>query len=199
MLKFIVIVFAVLFLEVSGVGFFRVASGSMEDTLLTGDTLVVLEYWYGLKFPFSDYTIFQGHKPVNGDILLFRNPQNPNETMVKRCVAVGGQTVRIQAKELFVDGVVVPLPPKGKHTDPSIFPRNTSERDFLDRVTVPDSTIFVLGDNRDFSGDSRVWGFLPKKNLVGKAWIVAFSLDPGVPWIEFKRKLRPDRMFLGVK
>lgn len=199
MIKYIVIVFALFFLEASVVSLFRVTSGSMEDTILTGDRLVVLEYWYGIKLPFSDYVIFHGREPARGDILFFRNPRNPNETTVKRCVAVGGQTVQIRAKELFVDGVEIPLPPLGKHTDPSIFPKNRSERDFLDRVTIPDSTIFVLGDNRDFSGDSRVWGFLPKKNLIGKAWIVAWSLDPGVPLKEFKRKLRQDRMFLRVK
>lgn len=112
MIKYILIVFSVLFLGASVVGFFRVTSGSMEDTLLTGDRLVVLEYWYGIKFPFSDYVIFRGREPVRGDILFFRNPRNPNETMVKRCVAVGGQTVQIRAKELFVDGVEIPLPPK---------------------------------------------------------------------------------------
>ena len=199
MIKYIIIIFAVLFLEASVASLFRITSGSMEDTLLIGDRLVVLEYWYGIKIPISDYVIFHGREPARGDILFFRNPQNPNETTVKRCVAVGGQTVQIRAKELFVDGVEIPLPPRGKHADPSIFPRNTSERDFLERVTVPDSTIFVLGDNRDFSGDSRVWGFLPKKNLIGKAWIIAWSFDPSVPWKEYKRKLRQDRMFMRVK
>lgn len=180
MIKYIIIIFAVLFLEASVISFYRVTSSSMEDTLKTGDTIIALDYWYGIKLPFSDYIIHNGREPHRGDVLLFRNPRNPRETFVKRCIAVGGQTVEIQAKEVFVDGVETPLPPHGKHADPSIFPKGTSDRDFMRRITLPDSTIFVLGDNRDFSGDSREYGPIPKKNLTGKAWIIAWSLDPGV-------------------
>jgi signal peptidase I len=199
MIKYIVAVLALFIIQVSTISLYHVNSGSMEDTLAVGDTMIVLNYWYGFKIPFSDFVIFPGHKPKNGDILLFRNPVNRAETMVKRCMAVGGQTIEIQAKEVLVGEVKVPLPPHGKHVDNEIFPRGTSERDFMKRITVPDSTIFVLGDNRDVSGDSRVYGPVPNKNLIGKAWIIAYSLNPGVSWKDIRHKIRKGRVFAPVR
>jgi signal peptidase I len=199
MAKYILIIFAALFLETSVISFFRVTSSSMEDTLKTGDAIIALDYWYGIKLPFSDYQIKKGREPQRGDVLFFKNPRNPSETLVKRCIAVGGQTVEIQAKKVFVDGLEIHLPPRGKHADPSIFPKGTSDRDFMKRITLPDSTIFVLGDNRDFSGDSREYGPVPKKNLTGKAWIIAWSLDPVVPWKDIEHKMRKGRFFFSVK
>jgi len=171
----------------------------MEDTLEIGDAIIALNYWYGIKMPFTDYQILSGREPQRGDILFFRNPRIPSEIFLKRCIAVGGQTVEIQAKEVFVDGVEIPLPPQGKHADHSIFPKGTSDRDFMRRITLPDSTIFVLGDNRDFSGDSREYGPIPKKNLTGKAWIIAWSLAPGVQWKNIEQKMRKERFFVPVK
>jgi signal peptidase I len=198
MVKFILIALAILFIQASVISLFRVTSSSMEDTLLIGDTMVVLDYWYGVDIPFSNFKIISGHKPQRGEVVLFQNPQNPSEILVKRCIAVGGQTVEIRAKEVFVDGVEVALPPHGKHLDNSIFPKGTSDRDFMKKIIIPDSTIFVLGDNRDFSGDSRVFGPVPEKNLTGKAWIVAWSLFPNVTWKDLKHKIRENRILIPV-
>jgi signal peptidase I len=199
MFKFIVAVLLLIFIEISVASLFRVTSGSMEDTLAVGDTMVVLKFWYGIKLPFIDSVILSGHTPKSDDVLLFRNPRNSGEIVVKRCVAAGGQTVEIRAKEVFINGVGIPLPPHGKHKDPSIFPKGTSNRDFMKRITIPDSEIFVLGDNRDFSGDSREFGPIPTKNLIGKAWIIAFSLDPDVPWKDFTHKFRKNRVLVPIR
>jgi len=183
-------------------GPFTVVSPSMEDTLLTGDTFIAYKFWYGIRIPFTVTTIFQLHEPEPGDILIFANPVDPDQIYIKRCVAVGGQTLKIEEKRLYVDGIEISLPPSAKHDDPSILergPTGSGKRDFHDEITLPDSTIFVMGDNRDFSIDSRIFGPLPKANIRGKVGPVFLSRDPDVSWKEPGRKIRLDRMFKAVR
>ena len=96
-----------------------------------------------------------------------------------------------------MDGIEVALPTCGKLADEDIIPRGDSgkgKRDFLSVVTVPEDSIFVLGDNRDFSHDSRVWGFLGKKNLRGRVSRVVWSVDPEMPWTDLRHKIRWERL-----
>ena len=196
---------------------FRIPSGSMEDTLLVGDFLLVNKFVYGIRtpdwigIPFTDfgksvrYTRLPGLKdPKQGDILVFRYPQNQRINYIKRCVAVGGQTVEIRNKRLFVDGVEFPLPPQGKFTDPRIIPeglqmpqivpRGAGNKDNYGPVTVPDGHFMMMGDNRDNSADSRFWGFLPEKLVLGKATILYFSFDKNVPLYRFWELIRWTRI-----
>ena len=169
----------------------------MEDTLLTGDKFLVLKSWYGLRMPFTERILITFHEPEPGDLVIFKYPLDPQQIHVKRCVAVGGQTVEIVRKKLFVNDVEIPLPAGAKHDDPEIIPAGPGygKRDFRPREVVPDTALYVMGENRDFSIDSRIWGFLPGKNLRGKVWIILWSTKPEVPWSDIKNKIRWNRMF----
>ena len=92
----------------------------------------------------------------------------------------------------------LPLPEKAKHTDPEILHKDNARRDYYPQRTVPLDSLFVLGDHRDFSFDSRAWGCLPQKNLRGKVGYILWSLDPDVPWSDFGNKLRKGRFLKRV-
>ena len=192
----------VFFINASVVSLYRVASASMEDTLLVGDTFIMLNFWYGLRLPFMDEPVIPGFEPKADDILVFRAPLNTGEIYVKRCAAAGGQIVEVIEKRLYVDTNQVPLPPRGKNADPRVILAGSDiggRRDFHPRTVVPDSAVFVLGDNRDFSADSRMWGVVPNGNLLGRLGIVLFSIDPEAAWIDIGHKIRWDRFFRRVK
>lgn len=183
-------------------GPFRVMSPSMEDTLLTGDSFLALRFWYDLRVPLLGTKLMTFHEPLPGDLLICVNPIDSGEILVKRCVAVGGQTVSIEEKRLYVDGVEVSLPPGAKNGDPELLdrgPTGAGKRDYLDEITVPDSSIFVLGDNRDFSIDSRFFGPVPRENIRGRVGPVFWSADPDSSWSRPGNKIRLERMFMTVK
>ena len=154
---------------------FRIPTGSMENTLLPGDFVLVNKF------------IFHFKDPEAGDVIVFHYPLNPDRVFIKRCVAVGGQTVEIRNKILRVDGRVVSDPPDIKHSDTKILPRDFSARDNFGPKQVPLDQFFVLGDSRDESQDSREWVFLERKYLIGKPFILYWSWkpDPGEPKLEF--------------
>lgn len=154
---------------------FRIPTGSMENTLLPGDFVLVNKF----VFHFKD--------PGAGDVIVFHYPLNPDRVFIKRCVAVGGQTVELRNKVLLVDGKAAADPSDTKHTDSKILPREFSARDNFGPKQVPLDQFFVLGDNRDESQDSREWGFLERKYLVGKPIIVYWSWTPDLqePKLEF--------------
>jgi len=150
---------------------YKLPSSSMEDSLLSGDFILVnkLHYRY--------------NEPKPGEIIVFKYPLNPSKDMVKRVVALEGQTVEIRNKIVYVDGKMVPDPDLAKHSDPRILPVDYSARDNFGPVQVPAGHLFVLGDNRDDSQDSREWGFLDRSFIKGKAMIVYWSwtADPHAP------------------
>ena len=202
MRNFIIVLILLFIITASVISFHNVVSPSMEDTLLEGDAFIVLNFWYSFRLPFIDRVIIKGFEPAVNDLLIFKYPVDPAQIHVKRCVAVGGQTVQIVEKKLFVDDVEIPLPPKGKHDDPEIIPEGlygSGKRDFIPKVVIPDTAIYVMGDNRDFSVDSRIWGVLSKENIRGKVWFVLLSLDPDVSWFDFTRKVRWKRMFKRIE
>jgi signal peptidase I len=125
------------------VGSFKIPSGSMEDTLLVGDHFLACRFIYR----FTD--------PKPGDVIVFRYPLDPRRDFVKRCVAVEGQRVQIKNKALYVDGERMPDPPESKFIDPKSYSAGFSTRDNFGPVQVPMGHVFVLGDNRDNSRDSR--------------------------------------------
>ena len=133
---------------------FKIPSGSMRPTLLEGDKLFVNKYLYRFEMP------------KRGDIIVFKYPNDPKKDFIKRLVGLGGETVEIRDGKIYVDNKVLDDPNTfGKFTyynhDPFGGPG--------DRVAVPADTYFVLGDNSANSTDSRFWGFVPKKNVLGKA------------------------------
>ena len=153
---------------------FRIPSGSMEPTLLVGDHLLVNRLSYEMKLPFTDIVLFDLGSPERGDIVVFRYPQDRSKDFIKRVIGIGGDTVEVRNKAVFVDGKRI----KDTHAffeDKSIIPASLSARDNLGPVTVPKDCYFVMGDNRDNSLDSRFWGFVKRDELVGKAVILYFS------------------------
>jgi signal peptidase I len=197
---FQIAMFALLFAYVIRVFFiqaFKIPTGSMEDTLLIGDLLLVNKFIYGAKtpetLPFTDIRIPQLQlpsirDPKPGDVVIFKFPPDPTVDYIKRCVAVAGQTVEIKDKVVYVDHVPfkeIKDPPGLKFEDPemiprdkgyeSIVPRGAGSRDNYGPITVPDRHLFVMGDNRDRSYDSRQWGFVPMENVIGKALIIYWS------------------------
>ncbi|MDP2960487.1 MAG: signal peptidase I [candidate division Zixibacteria bacterium] len=153
---------------------YKIPSSSMEDSLLGGDFILVNKLYYHYK----------ESKP--GEVIVFKYPLNPSKDMVKRVVATEGQTVEIINKKVYVDGKVVPDPIPAKHIDPRILPVDYSTRDNFGPAQVPAGHLFVLGDNRDDSQDSRDWGFLDMSYIKGKAIIVYWSwaIDPHAPKFE---------------
>lgn len=195
-------VLLVLFVNTSIVSIYTVPSESMEDTLLTGDVFVLLNFWYGIRLPWMEKPVIPLFKPKGNDVIVFRSPLNKQEEMVKRCVAVGGETMDIIQKHVYIGGKPVPLPAQAKNADTRLIPADDSEsgrRDFYPRTVIPDSAVFVMGDNRDFSLDSRMWGLVPVNSIRGKIGIVLFSLDPKARWVDIPHKFRWKRFFRAVK
>jgi signal peptidase I len=175
---------------------FRIPSGSMEDTLLVGDFLFVNKMIYGSEIDIGAGDIRLVHfrfpavrKPQRGDIIVFRFPEDPSRDFIKRCVAVEGQRVEVRDKVLYVDGER-PEEPYVIHSDPHTLPREVNaSRDNFGPLVVPKGQIFMMGDNRDNSLDSRFWGPLPIDLVKGKAMILYWS------WDAERHAPRLDRMF----
>ena len=171
---------------------FKIPSGSMEDTLLVGDRLFAVKFIYGAKIPFINHRIFKIRDPKPGDIIVFKFPEDPSLSYIKRCIAVGGQTFEIRDKKVYVDGELQKLPEHAKFIDRNIL---DDKRDNYGPITVPEGNFFMMGDNRDNSRDSRYWGFLPYENLMGKALFIYWSTDPDVEIYDIFHKVRWRRIF----
>jgi signal peptidase I len=176
---------------------YQIPSGSMERTLLVGDFLFINKMLYGSEIDIGlggkrlFYHRFPAiRRPEPGDIIVFRYPLNPRQDFIKRCVAVEGQTIEIRDKQLYRDGVLQ-TEPYAVHTDPRILPREVSQRDNFGPYIVPPGHIFMMGDNRDNSHDSRFWGPLPASLVKGKAFVRYFSWDGEHHSIRFSRMFQP--------
>jgi len=155
---------------------FRIPTGSMMDTLLVGDFLFVNKFIYGAGVPFTNLHLPEVRDPRRGDIIVFKYPGDLRRDFIKRCIAVGGQTVEIRNKVVYVDGVALDEPYVIR-TDPRIFPKELSSRDNMAPLYIPEGYLFMMGDNRDNSQDSRFWGPLDKNLVKGKAMILYWSWD----------------------
>ncbi len=163
-----------LFLRVTIVEAYMIPSASMENTILVGDRLFANKFIYGARIPWLGIHLPALREPRSGDVIIFQSPTEPGSNFIKRCIAVGGQRVEIRDKQVFVDGHPISLPREGR-----IDARNSiPQMDNYGPVVVPQGHLFVLGDNRDNSADSRSWGFLPRDHVLGKAILIYWSLDP---------------------
>ncbi|MBD3236428.1 MAG: signal peptidase I [Candidatus Eisenbacteria bacterium] len=155
---------------------YRIPSGSMEDTLLIGDFLFADKVTYGARVPFLAPARVPGfRRPEPGDIVIFKSPET-GETLIKRCVAIGGQTVEMRNKVLFIDDEAQ-QEEYVKHIDPRVNPRTHPGRDSWGPLVVPQGHLLMLGDNRDASRDSRFFGTVPFELVIAKADILYFSFD----------------------
>ena len=175
---------------------FKIPSGSMEDTLLVGDHLLVNKFIFGTKIPFTEKWIIPVREPRRGDIIVFEYPEdsrNPALTFwqkkdfIKRVIAVPGDRVKMIDQVVYVNDQPYKIPQeihKGSagYAPPEIF-------NFPEHV-VPSGQYFCMGDNRDRSHDSRFWGFVPKDNIKGLAFILYWSWDSEKNRVRWQRIAR---------
>jgi signal peptidase I len=182
----IIAIIIAMFIRTFIVQAFKIPSGSMLQTLQIGDQILVNKFIYGVKLPFTDgKTLIPGKKPEKGDIVVFKYPEDPSKDFIKRVVATSGDTVEIINKQLYVNNKPVTDEPYARYTDHRIYPGSVSPRDNLVRITVPENKLFVMGDNRDNSHDSRFWGFVELTEVRGEAFIIYWSWNKtkfGVRW-----------------
>ncbi len=164
---------------------FKIPSGSMIPTLLVGDHILVNKFIYGTKIPFSEKRFFVIKKPEKGDIIVFKYPENPKKDFIKRVIATEGDTIESRDKVIYVNGKSV-VEPYAYHSDRNIRPGNSDVRDNFGPIVVPSNKVFVMGDNRDQSYDSRYWGFVDLKDVKGEALVIYWSWDPK-HWLRFNR------------
>jgi signal peptidase I len=172
-----------LVIRVSVAEAYHIEQSSMENTLFPGDTVLGNKFLYGIRIPFTDIRLPSVREPRPGDIIVLDSPIEEGVRLVKRVVAVAGQTVEIRDKRLYVDGEPQTLPGEGKFVDERVLPGALSSRDNLSPVKVPQGRLFVMGDNRDVSLDSRGWGFLDRDLVQGQVMFVLYSWndDPTLP------------------
>ncbi len=163
-----------LFIRTFAVQAFKIPSGSMKQTLQIGDHILVNKFIYGVKIPYLETTIIPIKKPSHGDIIVFKYPENPDLDYIKRVIGVAGDVVEIRNKQVYINNKRI-NDSFSVHMDPHIFPAGISKRDNFGHVTVPEDSLFVMGDNRDNSTDSRFWGFVNLKAVRGKAFMVYWS------------------------
>ncbi len=166
-----------LFIRTFAVQAFKIPSGSMKQTLLIGDHILVNKFIYGITIPFSQYTLLPVGSPQRGDIIVFKYPKDPSKDYIKRVVGIGSDRIEIRDKTVFVNEEAIALPQTGVFSDPNVMPAGFQPRDNFGPVTVPDGSLFVMGDNRDESSDSRYWGFADVQAVKGKAFMIYWSWD----------------------
>ena len=215
--SFFPVILAVFMLRSFLVEPFKIPSGSMLPTLLVGDFILVNKYTYGIRIPVINIKVIDVNQPKNGDVMVFRYPQDPSLDYIKRVIGVPGDTVRYYNKKLTINGKPIPqqkdgvfsyvsnglsavsadqyLEKLGEHTH-TILTQSEMPTVFVDQVDsqfpyrqncdynnegftckVPQGYYFMMGDNRDSSNDSRYWGFVSDRNIVGRAFMIWFNFD----------------------
>ena len=161
------------FLKLFVIQAFRIPSGSMIPTLLIGDQILVSKLSYGVKNPFHDRYLFRTGHPHRGDVVVFKWPKDETKDFIKRVIGIPGDHIQIVKKKLYVNGVL-----QNEPYIQSIDPETTDQtpRDNFDTI-VPPHSYFVMGDNRDDSYDSRFWGFVKSRKIVGRAILIYWSWD----------------------
>lgn len=203
-LKSAILVIAVsFFVRSTVVQAYHVTSGSMENTILTGDFVIADKLTYGTQIPdrlpfletkMPSFRLPGFSSPVSGDLVIIESPEDETKDLFKRCVAVEGQTVEIRDKQLLIDGKPYLNSPGVKHTDSRVFPSRYLPRDNFGPERVPDGHIFVIGDNRDNSYDSRYFGPIPLVNIKARPLVIAFSRDARHPLWRFAKAIRWGRI-----
>ncbi|MFA5499669.1 MAG: signal peptidase I [Candidatus Omnitrophota bacterium] len=153
---------------------FKIPSGSMIPTFQVGDRIFVNKFIYGARIPFTDIRLPAVRQPERGDIMVFVSPEAPKRDFVKRLIARGGEKFEIRNGNIYIDGkqIEVPLSVRSNY----YYNRGDYGKEG-DVITVPKDSFFVLGDNSANSRDSRYWGFVPKKNLIGRAICIYWPIN----------------------
>ena len=148
----------------------------MEPTLLVGDYLLVNKFLYGTRIPFTDSKVLPLKKPRRGDVIVFIYPKDRTKDFIKRVIGVGGEKVEIVQNKIYINDQLID-DPWGHFSEKNPWARYLPSMESFGPVVVPKNSLFVMGDNRDNSQDSRFWGFVTLDEVKGKAFILYFSLD----------------------
>lgn len=152
-----------------------VPSGSMEETLLPGDHLLVNKFVYAPR-RLALLSAVLPERPIRrGDVFVFKFPPDPRRDFVKRAIAFEGEIVEIRDKKVLVNGAALEEP-QARYEDTETYA--AGRRDQFGPMRVPEGQVFSLGDNRDRSNDSRFWGTIPRANVKGRALLVYWSAPP---------------------
>ena len=175
-----------LFIRTFIVQAFKIPSGSMIPTLQIGDHILVNKLAYGIRVPLWGHYLVDFGKVQRGDVIVFIFPEDRSKDFIKRVVGVAGDTVEIRGKKIYING---------KQADDAYAhfegddPQNIlpPSRDDYGPTKVPENHLFVMGDNRDRSYDSRFWGFVNLDDVRGKAFLIYWSWDGGDRWVRWER------------
>ncbi len=164
---------------------FKIPSGSMLPTLQIGDHILVNKFLYGLRLPYPfEKVVVQWRQPHQGDVIVFIYPRDRTKDFIKRVIALGGDTIEIRHKQVYVNGAKLEIPRATFADEDREIP---GLRDNFGPVTVPPHKLFVMGDNRDRSHDSRFWGFADLDDVKGKAFLIYWSWDGEDRWVRWER------------
>jgi len=171
----VIAVLIALFIRAFIVQAFKIPSSSMEPTLLVGDHIFVNKFIYGVRIPFTEKKLFQFKKPKRGDVIVFIYPKDRSKDFIKRVIGTEGEKVEIHRNEIYINDKLISDP--WGHYDEKTAWIKIQPADKYGPEIVPKNSLFVLGDNRDNSQDSRFWGFVNVNEVKGNAFIIYFSLD----------------------
>jgi len=178
---------------------FRIPSGSMIPSLYIGDFILVNKFSYGIRIPVFNNKVVDINNPERGDVVVFRYPRDPSVDYIKRVIGLPGDHIAYYNKVLYVNGKAIKREFISAYAGPGEENRANEYLENLEGVKhdillipgrpgldaeyiVPDGHYFMMGDNRDNSNDSRYWGVVPDKYLVGKAFMIWMNWDGGVSW-----------------
>ena len=169
---------------------FTIPSGSMMETMLVGDYILVNKFLYGPELPLTDWRLPALRAPGRGDIIVFKYPQDEKRDFIKRIVATPGEQVTIRGHQVSINGR--PLSePYTRRVDSAMTgaspPTYCGYAYGCEPTTVPADSYFVMGDNRDNSQDSRYWGFVKREKIKGKAFLIYWSWDSDRHWLRWWR------------
>jgi len=171
----VIAVLIALFIRTFVVQAFKIPSSSMEPTLLVGDYILVSKFIYGIRIPFTDTKLFPIKDPERGDVIVFIYPKDHSKDFIKRVIGKEGEKIEIFQNKIFVNGKQIDDP--WGHFEKYDWSKYLQVSEKYGPVVVPKDCLFVLGDNRDNSQDSRFWGFVNLNAVKGKAFIIYFSWD----------------------
>jgi len=176
---------------------FRIPSGSMLPNLHIGDFILVNKFSYGIRLPIVNKKVIDTSAPERGDVMVFRFPHDPSINFIKRVVGLPGDKIEYRKKRLYINGEPIKTEPLSELDFQKVNQKKYVGSRFMETLdanmheilvdpgkrttetsyAVPEGHYFVMGDNRDHSNDSRYWGFVPEKNIIGRAFFIWFSWD----------------------
>lgn len=153
---------------------FKIPSGSMIPTFEIGDRIFVNKFIYGARIPFTNFRLPALSQPKRGDIIVFVSPETPKKDFVKRLIAIGPEKIEIKDGRIYINGKAV----DNISSISSTYYYNKGDHGRAGQsIEVPEDSYYVLGDNSASSRDSRYWGFVPEKNIIGKAVLVYWPIN----------------------